>query len=125
MLAAKDYSGAITAFTALGDYRDSAFRLNEAREKREELRTLRVENGRRSIAAGGFHTVGLRSDGSVVAVGSNEYGQCEVSGWTHIVAIAAKNTHTVGLRSDGSVVAVGDNEYGQCKVSDWTDIRLP
>ena len=30
------------------------------------------------IAAGGFHTVGLQDDGLVMAVGYNEYGQCDV-----------------------------------------------
>ncbi|RED52826.1 Regulator of Chromosome Condensation (RCC1) repeat protein [Cohnella lupini] len=36
------------------------------------------------IAAGRRHTVGLKSDGTVVAVGDNEYGQCDVSGWRGI-----------------------------------------
>ena len=34
------------------------------------------------VAAGEWHTVGLKSDGTVVAVGSNIYGQC---GWMLIV----------------------------------------
>ena len=34
-----------------------------------------------AIAAGYAHTVGLRADGSVVAVGRNDEGQCDVSGW--------------------------------------------
>ncbi len=34
-----------------------------------------------TIAAGRRHTVGLKSDGTVVAVGENEYGQCDVNGW--------------------------------------------
>jgi alpha-tubulin suppressor-like RCC1 family protein len=33
---------------------------------------------------GNAHTVGLKSDGSVVAVGDNKYSQCEVSGWRGI-----------------------------------------
>ena len=33
------------------------------------------------ISAGKFHTVGLKSDGTVVAVGWNKKGQCDVSGW--------------------------------------------
>ena len=33
------------------------------------------------VAAGGSHTVGLKSDGTVVAVGDNGEGQCEVNGW--------------------------------------------
>ncbi|PGK35044.1 hypothetical protein CN907_21065 [Bacillus anthracis] len=78
-----------------------------------------------TIAAGRGHTVALKSDGTVVATGSNEYGQCNVSDWSDIVAIAAGNKHTVGLKSDGTVVAVGDNTYGQCNVSSWHNIRLP
>lgn len=33
------------------------------------------------IAAGGRHTVGLRADGSVVAVGDNSNGQLNTAGW--------------------------------------------
>jgi alpha-tubulin suppressor-like RCC1 family protein len=32
------------------------------------------------VAAGGYHTAGLKDDGTV-AVGYNYYGQCDVSGW--------------------------------------------
>ena len=53
-----------------------------------------------AIAAGTNHTIGLKSDGTVVAVGWNEYGQCNVSDWRDIVAIAAGCAHTVGLKSD-------------------------
>lgn len=68
--------------------------------------------------------MGLRSDGTVVAVGNNDYGECDVDSWTDIVAVAA-GFHTVGLRSDRTVVATGDNEYGQCNVSSWKGIRRP
>ena len=68
------------------------------------------------------HTVALKTDGTVVAVGDNEYGQCDVSEWTDIVAISGTDTNTVGLKADGTVVVAGDNEEGQCNVSDWTDI---
>jgi alpha-tubulin suppressor-like RCC1 family protein len=33
------------------------------------------------VAAGECHTVGLKSDGTVVAVGGNDDGQCDVGGW--------------------------------------------
>jgi len=72
------------------------------------------------IAAGAYHTVGLKSDGTVVAVGDNSEGQCGISGWTSIVQVAAGYHHTVGLKSNGWVVAVGYNDYGQCDVSGWT-----
>ena len=72
-----------------------------------------------------YHTVGLKSDGTVVAVGDNSSGQCDVSDWSDIVAISAGGHFTVGLKSDGTVVAVGSNKYGQCDVGNWTDIHLP
>jgi len=71
------------------------------------------------VAAGGLHTVGLQSDGTVVAVGWNNNGQCNVTGWTGIVQVAAGVYHTVGLKSDGTVVSAGDNTYGQRNVSSW------
>ena len=37
-----------------------------------------------TIAAGCAHTSGLKTDGTVVAVGNNQYGQCDVSGWRDI-----------------------------------------
>jgi hypothetical protein len=58
----------------------------------------------------------------VVAVGRNDYGQCNVGGWTNITQIAAGYDHTVGLRSDGTVVAVGRNHRGQCGVNYWLGI---
>jgi hypothetical protein len=71
------------------------------------------------VAAGLFHTAGLKSDGTVVAVGWNEDEQCDVGGWDNITQVAADNRHTVGLRSDGTVVAVGWNDDGQCDVDGW------
>jgi alpha-tubulin suppressor-like RCC1 family protein len=62
------------------------------------------------VAAGSGHTMGLKSDGTVVSVGHNLYGRCDVNGWTDIKQIAAGREHTVGLKSDGTVVAVGDND---------------
>ena len=75
------------------------------------------------VATGWAHTVGVKSDGSVVAVGDNDLGQCDVSDWMDINQVAAGYYHTVGLRSDGTVIAVGWNDDGQCDVSDWMDIN--
>ena len=88
-----------------------------------------------AIAAGGGdiagkgHTVGLRSDGTVVAVGDNAYGQCDVDDWENVIAIAAGDWHTVGLCSDGTVLSTTPdaNKYpdmylAACDVSSWTDI---
>jgi alpha-tubulin suppressor-like RCC1 family protein len=74
------------------------------------------------MVAAGLHTVGLKADGTVVAVGNNEYGQCDVGDWADITQVAAYFLHTVGLKADGTVVAVGYNEEGQCDVGNWTGI---
>jgi alpha-tubulin suppressor-like RCC1 family protein len=74
------------------------------------------------ISAGSLHMVGVKSNGTVVAVGCNVCGQCNVGGWTGINQTAAGGYHTVGLKTDGTVVAVGLNESGQCDVGNWTDI---
>jgi hypothetical protein len=74
------------------------------------------------VAAGGYHTVGLKEDDTVVAVGDNSDGQCDVGGWTDIKQVAAGAKHTVGLKDDGTVIAVGENYHGQCNVGGWTDI---
>ena len=87
-----------------------------------------------TIAASRRHTVGLKSDGTVTAVGDNKYGQCNVSDWRDMIAVAAGNvhmaantvnTHTIGLKSDGAEAAVGWNEHDQCDISGWHSIRLP
>ena len=70
-------------------------------------------------------TAVLRNNGSVVAVESKYYSQCDMESWTDVVAIAVGDWHTVGLRADGTVVAAGYNKDGQCDVAGWTDIRLP
>ncbi|MCX5991283.1 MAG: PKD domain-containing protein [Chloroflexi bacterium] len=59
------------------------------------------------VAAGYNHTVGLKSDGTVVAVGYNQFGQCNVGSWSGIQQVAAGYDYTVGLKSDGTVVAAG------------------
>lgn len=74
------------------------------------------------IDMGNSFSVGLKSDGSVVAVGNNASGQCDVDIWDDVVTIEAGGKHTVGLKSDGTVVAAGDNSAGQCDVETWENI---
>ncbi|MGD2065040.1 MAG: hypothetical protein PVI95_01130, partial [Dehalococcoidia bacterium] len=74
------------------------------------------------VAAGFYHTVGLETDGTVLALGGNYLGQCNVIDWTDIIQVAAGSQHTVGLKADGTVAAVGDSTGGKCDVDDWTDI---
>jgi len=73
-------------------------------------------------SAGGYHTIGLRAAGTVLAVGYNGNGQCNVGGWTDIIQVAAGDLYTLGVRSDGTVVAVGANDHGERNVDGWTNI---
>lgn len=105
-----------------------------------------------SVSVGYSTTVGLKSDGIVVSLGTYD-----VNSWTNMVAVDASQTnvmglkadgtvsvtghnvdgicedwkdivaisassHLVGLKMDGTVVAVGSNQNGQCDVSQWKDI---
>ena len=67
--------GAAMTFGALDGYKDAGQR------SRMVWNEIAV---RATINAGSAHTVGLKADGTVVAVGSTEKEQCNVSGWTGI-----------------------------------------
>jgi hypothetical protein len=100
----------------------------EAKEKSErekqflEAPRKQVVKYRVYIATNYGHTVGLKADGTVVAVGNSEWDKCNVSYWRDIVAISANGLCTVGVKLDGTVVAVGQNNCGECNVSSWRDI---
>lgn len=95
--------------------------LEQKRQTIAQIRS-RIRTPKNMICTGHDMIVGLYKDGSVTAAGTNSFGQCDVGGWSDIVAIASSGQHTVGLKADGTVVAVGDNKYGQCEVSDWRNI---
>ncbi|MGE5389624.1 MAG: YDG domain-containing protein [Deltaproteobacteria bacterium] len=68
------------------------------------------------IAAGLSHSLARRNDGTVVAWGDNNDGQCNVpSGLSGATAIAGCG-HTLAIRNDGTVAAWGYNSDGQCIV---------
>ncbi|MGI6689771.1 MAG: hypothetical protein ACOX63_02795 [Christensenellales bacterium] len=112
-LNAGDPAGAARLYARAGEYQDgleTAYRI-----RRDALKQYR-------IAAGGMHSVAVKADGTVLAAGDNREKQCDVQGWTDIVAVAAGYEHTLGLRADGTVVAAGKNDDGQLNVQEWTDI---
>jgi len=82
------------------------------------------------ISVGVYHTVYLKSDGTVWAVGRNNFGQlgdgtttdrpnpvqvmnADGTALSGVVGISAGYDHTVYLKSDGTVWAVGRNDFGQ------------
>lgn len=145
-----EYELAVSLFTELGDYKEADERIASVYYAWAENALTRDDKGvaaiqykragdyqdapqkatslwneiaeRDFVDAGARFTVGLKENGTVVAVGENEDGQCNVSDWEDIVAVSAGGLHTVGLKSDGTVVAVGSNKYGQLRMSDWADI---
>ena len=111
LLDEEQYSQAISVLMTIADYKDS-----------EELVKKHLGKLENHIFTGDYHTIGLKTDGTVVASGGNEFYDGDVSDWTDVVAISIGNHYIVGLKSDGTVVATGDNYYGECDVSDWTEI---
>ena len=114
------YNKAVALMDA-GKYDEAAFVFGTIRNHKDAQK-LWMALSSDTIAVGDNHTVGLKSDGTVVATGDNDDRQCNVSSWTDIVAIAAGPGHTVGLKSGGTVVAVGRNGSNQCNVHGWKDI---
>ena len=70
-----------------------------------------------AIAAGYYHSLALKSNGTVVAWGRNNYGQSAVpADLSDVIAISGGSEHGLALRSDGTVVAWGRNSYEQSAV---------
>lgn len=84
-----------------------------------------------SVAAGVYHSLALKSDGTVWAWGYNGYGQLgdntttqrtsPVQVLTGATAIAAGDYHSVAVKSDGTVWAWGYNANGQ--IGDNTQVN--
>lgn len=79
-----------------------------------------------SVAAGYWHSLALKNDGTVWAWGANYSGELgngstggtsnfpvQVSGLTNVIAIEAGESFSLALKSDNTVWAWGDNTYGQ------------
>ena len=70
-----------------------------------------------AIAAGYDHSLALKADGTVVAWGRNQNGQCNVPvPLPFVSSIAAGWYHTAAVVQGGGVVAWGLNDRGQCNV---------
>ena len=77
---------------------------------------------------GDYHTVGLKKDGTVIAVGGSvsDNGELNVSSWRNIVAVFAGNKYTVALKKDGTLIAIGLNHNdGRLNANGWSNIKLP
>src|SRR5882724_4555803 len=77
-----------------------------------------------AIAAGGYFSLFIKSDGSLWAMGDNPYGQLgdgtynetnrpELIVASNVTAIAAGQFHSLFIKSNGSLWAMGDNGEGE------------
>ena len=67
-----------------------------------------------AVAAGAWHTLALRRDGTVLAWGNSASGQCDVpTSLKDAVAIAAGGYHSLAIRAGGAPVVWGSDDYGQ------------
>ena len=72
-----------------------------------------------AIAAGGYHVLALKRDGTVVTWGSSasQFSVTNIpASVTNVIAIAASGNSSMALKSNGTVVVWGDNTSGQTNV---------
>ena len=64
-----------------------------------------------AVAISPFHTVGVKTDGTVAASGDIQYGQCQVEDWTDIQAAAAGEVPVgcVIVSREGEILGRGRN----------------
>ncbi len=90
-----------------------------------------------SMTAGTYHSLAVKSDGTVWAWGFNLYGQLgsgtnsdsnvplQVAGLSGVTAISAGYAHSVVVQDDASVWSFGYNNYGQLGVGDFENRNVP
>lgn len=101
-------------------------------------RTLMQAVNKLPIAAGGFHSLSLCSNGSVRGWGKNQYGQLgdgmnnyvddipdSVIGITNIISLYAGERHSLALKNDSTVLSWGGNQAGQLGDGTSTERNTP
>jgi alpha-tubulin suppressor-like RCC1 family protein len=112
--------------------------VNNINGRTTPVTTLLGGNNWKSIACGGFHTIALKTDGSLWTWGYNAYGQLGVNnttsrstpvttllGGNNWKSIAGGFYHTIALKTDGSLWTWGRNSYGQLGVNNTTSRSTP
>lgn len=90
-------------------------------------------HGIKQVVSGGYHSLFLKHDGTVIATGQNNYGQCgfgnnidtnktiQIPGLANVVKIVAGEDYSAFLLSNGDVYAAGRNNFGQLGLGDNVD----
>ena len=69
------------------------------------------------VSAGTYFTIGLKADGTLIAVGDNQYGQCNVTGLENIIAIDCGGYSSIAVTKNGRLVVFGSNSDGQLEIT--------
>ena len=121
-LEAKDYSGAAEAFEALGNYADSASKVQELRQMQQQMEAdyqaaqALMDDGKYMQAMWAFQALDYQDSQEKM----QEARDCFIA--SQRTSLSAGANHTVGLRRDGTAVAAGVNYSGQCDIGSWTNI---
>jgi alpha-tubulin suppressor-like RCC1 family protein len=84
-----------------------------------------------AVAAGGIHSLALKTGGALWATGGNWSGQLGLGDTTHrtsytqvtgvgtgVIAVAAGGIHSLAVKTGGALWATGHNQYGQLGLGD-------
>ncbi len=104
--AGSDYAAMSTVFIGLCE--DGTV-ISEGIQLDYLINTKEKWNGIVKIAAANETVVGLKGDGTVVAVcpGRSDVGQCDVDDWTDVIAVNTNGKVTIGITKEGKVLMAG------------------
>jgi alpha-tubulin suppressor-like RCC1 family protein len=125
----------------LWSWGDNAFGqlgINDTTTRSTPVTTLIGGTNWKSIDGGQYHTIALKTDGTLWTWGNNDSGQLGVNnntnrstpvttllGGTNWKSIAGGYRHTIALKTDGTLWSWGSNNFGQLGVNDTTSIITP
>jgi alpha-tubulin suppressor-like RCC1 family protein len=112
--------------------------VNDNTHRSTPVTTLLGGNNWKSIACGGYHTIALKTDGTLWSWGSNLFGQLGVNDTTRrstpVTTLLGGNNwksitggfyHTIALKTDGTLWSWGYNDNGQLGVNNTTSRSTP
>jgi alpha-tubulin suppressor-like RCC1 family protein len=114
-----------------------ALGVNNTTTRSTPVTTLLGGTNWKSIAGGGYHTVALKTDGTLWSWGYNGDGELGInditSRSTPVTTLLGGNNwksisggfHTVALKTDGSLWSWGRNDNGRLGINDTTDRNTP